>query len=60
MDITQRLQIYLRRRKSDGKLIFPRSVHAHYDEIMHYLPSALTKDEKSYFKKSRNFQQKNW
>lgn len=56
MDITQRLQIYLRRRKSDGKLIFPRSVHAHYDEIMHYLPSALTKEEKSYFKNSRNFQ----
>lgn len=60
MDIIQRLQICLRRRKSDGKLVFPRSVHAHYKEIMHYLPDALTKNEKIYFKKQRNFEQNTW
>lgn len=53
MDIIQRLQICLRRRKSDGALVFPRSVRAHYNEIMHYLPDALTEDEKIYLLKPR-------
>ena len=49
MDITQRLQIYLRRRKADGMFLFPNSVRAHYDEIMQYMPDALTDKEKRVF-----------
>lgn len=60
MDIIQRLKIYLRRKKSNGKFFYPRSVHAHYKEIMHYLPDALTQEEKIYFKKQRNFEKETW
>ncbi len=51
MHITQRLHAILLRRKSDGRLMFPHAVRAHYDEIMQYMPSALTEDEKANYRK---------